>query len=160
MCRNCLLGRKTRSVVCPMEWLWNEAEPKESDHKWVFLLCANDPRGLFSWWSVMLFLCLTCFPSGVCFHELLIQRTIWNQVVSSRIKKSNTQVKSVWNYSNVWPQVTLIYSCERSTQLSDCTARVKYHVDLQRQFQNVHSSPTAFPQVTGCVGGHCDTAFS
>ena len=33
MCRNYWWGRQTRSRVYPMEGLWNETEPKESDHK-------------------------------------------------------------------------------------------------------------------------------
>lgn len=159
MCRNSLLDRKSRSVVCPMEWLWKEAEPKESDHKWGFLLTENDPRGLFNLWSVMPFLRLTCFSSEFCFHELLMQRATWVRTDwSSMFRKITTQVQCV-NLLTGAAMRDSFFSCKRSTQLSACTARVKYHLDLQKQFQNVHSFPSTLPQVTGCVGGHCDTAF-
>lgn len=96
VCRNCLLDRKARSAVCPTEWWWNEAEPKAGDQKWV-LLWVNDPRGLFNMWSVMLFWCLTCFPSGFCFHELQMQRTTWNQIVGRAFQKHNNLSKECVN---------------------------------------------------------------
>ena len=94
MCRNYWWGRQTRSRVYPMEGLWNETEPKESDHKWVFLLFTKDPRGILILWSILVW---HAFLVGFCFPELLMQITTWNQTIGSTILKNNNQGKECVN---------------------------------------------------------------